>query len=264
VDWLPFEASPLRRYALAVAVSVLAAGGQWLLYPFTQGRIPFLLFVPAVVAVAAFAGRGPALWVMLAGAIAGALQMAPVGSLAVFTTADRLSLTAFGVTGILLVLIGHELGTALRQQYEDLSALHDLSVRLIATSTVEGQAELILRTLARIHGVDQGLMSTYDPRTNRLQVLASIGFSPAALETLRFVKGGEGACGLACLSRIRVVVENVMQDERFAPFRDLAKREAFQAVHSTPLLNSAGEILGAISVHFRTPPPPHRARDSSC
>jgi GAF domain-containing protein len=72
----------------------------------------------------------------------------------------------------------------------------------------------------------------------------------------RCVRGGAGACGIACLERRRVVVKDTERDECFAPFRHVATHEGFRAVHSTPLLSHAGEILGAISVHFATPRSP--------
>src|SRR5690349_6602642 len=77
------RASLGHRYAFGAAVAVIAIGVHWLMFPFTHGRIPFLLFVPAIVVVATLAGRGPGLVVAFAGLINAALQLAPSTSLLV-------------------------------------------------------------------------------------------------------------------------------------------------------------------------------------
>jgi GAF domain-containing protein len=107
-----------------------------------------------------------------------------------------------------------------------------------------------------MHDSERGLISVYDVNRDNVQVLASVGFSPAALAALRDVRGGEGACGMACATRTRVFVEDTERDARFAPFRELARAEGFRAVHSTPLVSRDGEVLGALSVHFNAPHKP--------
>jgi two-component system CheB/CheR fusion protein len=49
------------RYGLALALVILATGVRWLLFRYDQGRIPFLVYFPVVIAVALFAGVGPAI-----------------------------------------------------------------------------------------------------------------------------------------------------------------------------------------------------------
>src|SRR5205085_4410640 len=50
----------------------------------------------------------------------------------------------------------------------------------------------------------------------------------------------------------RAVVEDVTTDERFARYRSMARKVGFRAVHSTPVLTRRGEVLGVLSVHFKT------------
>jgi PAS domain S-box-containing protein len=146
-----------------------------------------------------------------------------------------------------------------RQQLEDLQQLHDLSTRLPRLTTSTEQLQWILQTLLRLQGASRGLVSICDLETDRISVAASVGFGAAALADLGGVRMGEGACGLACLQKERVIIEDTEKDERFALFRTFARREGFRAVHSTPLLDHRGEILGAISTHFDVPHrPPER------
>jgi signal transduction histidine kinase/CheY-like chemotaxis protein len=97
------------------------------------------------------------------------------------------------------------------------------------------------------------MLSLVDADGLRLRLVASMGLSPAARTQLADVPVGEGACGLACAARHRVVIEDTEKDARFEAYRVLAKQEGFRAVHSTPLITQQGDVLGAISVHLDTP-----------
>ncbi|HYD83024.1 MAG TPA: ATP-binding protein, partial [Opitutus sp.] len=68
-----------------------------------------------------------------------------------------------------------------------------------------------------------------------------------------------GACGSAFALRKRVVVEDTEADQCFLLFREVARAAGFRAVHSTPVLNRAGDILGIVSVHFDDPRRPSQA-----
>jgi hypothetical protein len=100
--------------------------------------------------------------------------------------------------------------------------LHELSATLASIPTLAEQLKLILSTFARIHDARQGLICTYDAGREVLQVAASVGFSPRALEEMREIKGSLGACGLLCVDKMRVVVERVERDARFENCREFA------------------------------------------
>jgi GAF domain-containing protein len=50
----------------------------------------------------------------------------------------------------------------------------------------------------------------------------------------------------------------VTSDPDFAPHREIAAASGFQAVQSTPLLDSHGHVAGVLSTHY---PLPHRPTD---
>ena len=64
-DWIAAATSvdppPLRRYSVAVLLSILAVGLRVVTRPFLGDIVPFGLFLPAVVAAAAYGGVGPGL-----------------------------------------------------------------------------------------------------------------------------------------------------------------------------------------------------------
>ena len=258
---------------LAAALACGAIGLQWLIYPLVGARVPFL-FVLLAIAFAAFkAGIRSALLVLGAGAANAAFRFAPVESFAVAFFADRMAILLYGVVGLVLAYAGSRaravyanaqanelvLGDTrqqLQRQVADLEELRELDEQCASLSDLGEQLTCILNRLAEMHGTRKGLVSLYDTHTGLLRVAASLGFSSSSVERLQAVRGGEGACGIACLERRRVIVRDTEVDPCFAPFRDLAQQENFRAVHSTPLVNQAGEVLGAISVHLPTPHQP--------
>lgn len=248
--WAWLERSFLSRYAFAAAIVLFAAATHWMLLPYTQGRIPFLLFLPAIIFVTVLAGRGPGHLVLLAGAINATLQFAPIYSLQVAELPDRISLLAYALTGLFLVYVGHRLRSSARREYHDLQTLHELSTSLVSTADVREQLRLILQSLAQMHGTDQGLISLCDRASNTLRVVSSLRFSAEAVRKMQALKGGEGTCGTACAEGRRVVIEDINRAACSASFRELATQEGFCAVHSTPIKSTGGDILGVISLHF--------------
>src|SRR5262249_51177579 len=60
------------------------------------------------------------------------------------------------------------------------------------------------------------------------------------------------ACGRVLQSRSTIVIEDVMADPDFAPYREVAHRAGFRAVQSTPLVSHSGAFVGVVSSHFST------------
>ncbi len=138
----------------------------------------------------------------------------------------------------------------LRQQVADLQRLHEVSSQLIELDTLQAQIALILRAVCDVHGTRQGLVWLLSRDGQRLRVEAGQGFDDASVRRLNDVRPGQGASGLACQERRRVVIEDTESDPRFEAFRWLSRAEGFHAVHSTPLISLSGEVIGAISVHL--------------
>ncbi len=253
--WPWIEKSVARRFIFAAILGVLAAGLHWLVFPFTQGRVTFIFFVPAIVLATTLAGRWPGVLVALIGLTNSALMKAP-GTIMVPNSAEQVAMISSALVSLLVIMVGDYYRTVSRRELSDLHELHELSAALASIPKLPEQLQLILATFVRIHGASHGLVSIYDAPRDRLNVAASVGFGPRALEALGELPGGMGACGLACVDRTRVIVEDTEADSRFEPFGALAREEHVRAVHSTPLVARDGAILGALTAHFPTPRKP--------
>jgi PAS domain S-box-containing protein len=384
------QRSGAGAYAVGVGLALAATALHWLIAPWAGGRIPFLFYLPMLAIAAAYAGRGPALVVLLAGAVNGTALMQP--GLLLDLPGDRVAIAAYLVVGLVLVLFGARvrlishraaeaeyrlrlaqedtgiglfevdfasktvsasaslvqlLGRAptrspmslaqwtamlppdevakgslylkqklaegaegyerehrvelpdgrvrwlmsrvhiergpdgralrvrgasvditqrketdtllrrtqdeLRQQVADLRRLHEVSSRLIELPALPDQLGLILAAACEVHQSGRGLVSLFDPRSQRLVIEASTGFDEAALRRLRAAEPGQLACDLAFLRGRRVVVEDIARDPEAQAFRQLALQEDIRALHGMPLLSMSGEVIGVLSVHFAEP-----------
>ena len=250
--WPWIEKTAPRRLGFAALIGLGAAALHWAIFPITQSRVTFIFFIPAIVITAIIAGRWPGVLVAVMGLVNSAL-MKPSGSLLVPNSAEQVALISSAVVSILVILVGDYYRSIARRELSDLHDLHELSATLASIPNLPEQLKLILATFARIHGANKGLISIADGERGSLGVAASLGFSPRSLEDLREVKLGEGACGLACQVRQRVVIEDTERDPRYAAFSDMARREGIRAVHTTPLIGLDGSVLGALAVHLEAP-----------
>jgi GAF domain-containing protein len=250
--WQWIEKSVTRRFAFAAVMGLAAAALHWAIFPITQARVTFIFFIPAIVLVTTLAGRWPGALVAIVGIVNSALMKAP-GTLMIPNSAEQVALISSAIVSVLVILVGDYYRALSRRELSDLNELHELSAALASIPGLHDQLQLILATFVRIHQGDKGLISIYDPRRDRLNVSASIGFRARALETLRDSKGTLGAAGLACVDKARVIVEDVETDARVADFREISRADGVRALHSTPLVSRDGDILGALSVHFANP-----------
>jgi PAS domain S-box-containing protein len=101
--------SLIRSYGLGVVVAVVAAMLHWLVRPLVDERIPFVFFLPALALVAAAVGRGPAVLVLVAGALNLALSAHPSGEFRLSIPGDRAALAIYCAWGIFLVWYGGRL-----------------------------------------------------------------------------------------------------------------------------------------------------------
>ena len=230
----------------------MAGAMHWAIFPITQSRVTFIFFIPAIVLTTSLAGRWPGVLVAIMGLVNSALMKTP-GTLLVPNSAEQVALISSAVVSVLVILVGDYYRSIARRELSDLHELHELSATLASVPTLSAQLKLILTTFARIHGTEKGLISTCDGVSDMLEVAAHIGFSPGSLQELREVKLGDGACGLACTKKSRVIIEDTARDPRYAAFASLARREGIRAVHATPLIGRDGSVLGALTVHLATP-----------
>jgi signal transduction histidine kinase len=147
-----------------------------------------------------------------------------------------------------LMSLKDELATELKS----MTRLHEFSIRLGAVTELPAVLEEVLTATIDIQGADFGNVQLCNPASHALEIVSQRGFNAEFLDYFAGDRPGT-VCGRAVHSRARVVVEDVQTDPLFAPHRHIALAAGFRAVQSTPLFNSAGEMLGMLSTHFKQP-----------
>jgi len=115
----------------------------------------------------------------------------------------------------------------------------------------EGCLQEILRVAIDISGADKGNIQLVDPQSGLLKMISEVGFDGPFLEF--FADGHQpGSCTVALETQQRVIVEDTRQSALFAgsPSLNALNKAGVRAVQSTPLISSAGNVLGVISTHF--------------
>lgn len=143
----------------------------------------------------------------------------------------------------------------LTQQVRDLELVQNLSNRLLPMPSLDDQLHAIVEAICELHGARHGLLALTD-EASTLRVHASKGFSGASLAFMDNIRPGLGACGAAVQQRARVVVADTEIDPRYEDFREVARREGFRSVHSTPIRHSDGSVLGTLTVQVEAPRSP--------
>jgi PAS domain S-box-containing protein len=113
----------------------------------------------------------------------------------------------------------------------------------------------IIATAIALTEADKGNIQLLDPETGTLTIAAHRGFDEPFLRFFARVRNDAAACARAMQTTQRVVVEDVMESEIFAgqPSLNVLIEAGVRAVQSTPLLSSAGNLLGMISTHYARP-----------
>ena len=115
----------------------------------------------------------------------------------------------------------------------------------------DGSLQEILRVAIEISGADKGNIQLVDPVSGLLNLTTESGFDPSFIDY--FSNGHQpAACDVALETQQRVIVEDVRQSALFvgSPSLKVMKDAGVRAVQSTPLVSSAGNVLGVISTHF--------------
>ena len=142
----------------------------------------------------------------------------------------------------------------LAAELEAMSRLHALSSRLMSASDLQAALDDVLVNAIATCGADFGNIQLSHPQTGLLEIVAQRGFDREFLEHFSAVGEGTGsACARAMSQSAACAIEDVEQDEAFAPHRGVAAAAGFRAVQSTPLTTHDGSILGVLSTHFRRP-----------
>ena len=142
-----------------------------------------------------------------------------------------------------------------------LARLSEASTRLWRRDSLETGLEEVLRTVRSLTGADKGNVQLVNADGKTLSIVAQEGFDTAFIATFDQlpIDDRRAACGRALTQGRTVVIEDVLLDEAYEAFQDVARHSNYRAVISVPLFAAEGSRLGAISVHFREPHRPSEA-----
>ena len=112
----------------------------------------------------------------------------------------------------------------------------------------------MLEVAIEITGAEKGNIQLVDNDTGHLNMIAQSGFDSAFL-TYFASQTPFSACVKALETQQRVIVEDVQQSALYVgtPSLDAMLDANVRAVQATPLISSAGYVLGVISTHFANP-----------
>ncbi len=89
----------------------------------------------------------------------------------------------------------------------------------------------------------------------RLRLGAAPGLPPAYSNAIDGLEIGPqaGSCGTAAYTRQQVITEDVMDDSRWEPWRELAAVHGLRACWSSPILATDGATLGTFALYYQSP-----------
>ena len=165
-------------------------------------------------------------------------------------TAARISLTI----DVLRLLEQASAEVAERRRAEEaLSAQQELLTRIARGQPLE---ETLSALCAQVEqDVPGGLCSiqVLDPDRRVLRQVAAPSLPADFARAVDHIPAAEGvgACGSAAHGRVDVVIDDVLQDRRTAPFESLARLHGIRSVWSHPLIGEEGEVLGTFAMYRR-------------
>jgi PAS domain S-box-containing protein len=121
---------------------------------------------------------------------------------------------------------------------------------------------IILEALCRlVEESASGALSSIlllDPNTDKLRHGAAPSLPTKYSEAIDGLVIGPsvGSCGTAAYRGESVIVSDIASDPLWADFRNLALGHELRACWSTPILSSAGRVLGTFAIYYREPHSP--------
>jgi PAS domain S-box-containing protein len=172
--------------------------------------------------------------------------------------------TAFSASGELVEVVGTNVDVTDRKRAEMLLAGEKRLLEMIA----RGDAlAFILAALCRlVEDLASGSLTSillFDANSNQLRHGAAPSLPINYTEAIDGLVIGPsmGSCGTAAYRGEPVLVSDIDTDPLWADFRDLALAHGLRACWSTPILSSAGRVLGTFAIYYREPrsptPPDH-------
>src|SRR5262245_58480627 len=129
-----------------------------------------------------------------------------------------------------------------------------IAARLSSRTDLGSVLGYVLETGLELTGAPLGNIQLMDWPAGYLTIEVQRGFHREFLDFFQRVKADSGsACGRALRERRVVIIQDVMVDEDFVPYRSVAERAKFRSVQSMPFISTSGAFVGILSTHFSIP-----------
>ncbi len=152
--------------------------------------------------------------------------------------------------------LAHVAQSQLENELANAHLLAKSSTEMISEGDDQALFEMMLQTAVQLLDSDCGTVQGYDPESNSLKLIASVGFDVESARSWDNVReGSPGTSGMAWRKRERVIIQDVDATPEFEGTAKLATYHAtgIKSVQSTPLFTRSGVIVGVISTHWKFP-----------
>src|ERR1700732_3178703 len=115
--------------------------------------------------------------------------------------------------------------------------------------------DALCRLVEELAGGSLSSILLLDPNASCLRHGAAPSLPAAYSEAIDGIVIGPcvGSCGTAAYRAEPVIVSDIATDRLWTDFRDLASAHELRACWSTPILSSAGGVLGTFATYYREP-----------
>ncbi len=150
------------------------------------------------------------------------------------------------------------MAAALDDRLALLTGENQLLERLAQGETLESVLDGVCRLVEGIFGDSFVSIMLVNPDDHRLWYAASGSLPPGYTEALNGLEVGpsQGSCGAAAYRNAPVIVDDVVSDPLWEPYRDVASQFGLRSCWSTPIRSADGGVLGTFAVLSRQPGTP--------
>lgn len=161
-----------------------------------------------------------------------------------------------------IVALADELNRALQNKPSRTDANAHLSKTNLYLSSQPRDFQQIVESAVALMRSDYASVQMLHPERGaggELRLLAFSGFNPEAARFWEWVRAdSKSTCGLALLHKERVIAPDISGCDFMAGSEDRQTylQTGIRACQTTPLIGHAGNVVGMISTHWRTPQSP--------
>ena len=259
----------IKRYALAVTVTGVAAGANGVLWPDFGLRYPLIGFYPAITVSAWFGGFWPGVvCTTLSCFIAAFVWFDPRSSLRISDQADAIALLAFFSVGVVISALSESLTRQTRREraarfraeeaearlateLAEMQRLQELNTSLLNQDELPRILHDVLNASMKVLSADSGAVQLYDEVEDTLTIIAQVGLSQEFVDDFATIRTVDSVCAAALARRERVIIEDVSHTTVFPDLAAMFDADVSVTVQSTPFLGRSGKPLGVLSTFFR-------------